>query len=42
MIVVEIARIARIWAPSYTLLPERSEEERMNEAYDTYGVRPKG
>lgn len=40
MIVVEIERIARILAPSYTLFPERSEQERMTEAYRSYAVAP--
>ena len=40
LIVIEVERIARIWAPSYALFPERSEAERMQAAYDTYGVRP--
>ena len=40
VIVVDIARIARIWAPSYALFPDRTEAERMQAAYDLYGVRP--
>lgn len=42
LIVVEVSRIARIWAPSYALVPDRSEDQRMAEAYRTYGVRPDG
>lgn len=42
LIVIEVERIQRIWAPSYALFPERSESERMEEAYATYGVRPLG
>lgn len=41
IISVEIERIARIWAPSYTLFPDRSEDERMLSAFDAYGVLPK-
>lgn len=40
VISIEIERISRIWAPSYTLFPERSEEARMQEAYANYGVVP--
>lgn len=40
IIAVEIERISRIWAPSYKLLPDRSEDDRMQSAYTTYGVRP--
>lgn len=39
-IVVAIARISRIWAPSYSLVPERTDAERQAEAYRTYGVVP--
>ena len=39
-IVVRVTRISRIWAPSYTLVPERTEAERHEEAYRRYGVRP--
>jgi predicted pyridoxine 5'-phosphate oxidase superfamily flavin-nucleotide-binding protein len=41
IISVEIERIARIWAPSYTFFPALSEGERMQSAYDAYGVQPK-
>ncbi|MET3614489.1 putative pyridoxine 5'-phosphate oxidase superfamily flavin-nucleotide-binding protein [Rhizobium aquaticum] len=41
VIVVAIDKVSRIWAPSYRLFPERSLEERMQAAYDTYGVEPK-
>lgn len=37
---VRIARVSRILAPSYSLFPDRPEEERMESAYRTYGVRP--
>jgi len=37
---VRIARVSRILAPSYSLFPDRPEEERMQSAYRTYGVRP--
>jgi predicted pyridoxine 5'-phosphate oxidase superfamily flavin-nucleotide-binding protein len=40
LILVSAQRIARIKAPSYLLFPDRTEEERMQEAYRTYGVRP--
>ncbi len=39
-IVVQVTRISRIWAPSYTLVPERTDAERHEEAYRRYGVRP--
>jgi predicted pyridoxine 5'-phosphate oxidase superfamily flavin-nucleotide-binding protein len=42
VISIAIGRVSRIWAPSYSLFPERTEEERMQAAYDTYGVMPKG
>jgi uncharacterized protein len=35
---ISVTKVARIWAPSYALFPERSEEERMEDAYKTYGV----
>jgi predicted pyridoxine 5'-phosphate oxidase superfamily flavin-nucleotide-binding protein len=34
-----IDRISRIWAPSYTLFPDRTDKERMQSAYAAYGVR---
>jgi uncharacterized protein len=37
---VRIERVTRILAPSYTLFPKRPDEERMESAYATYGVRP--
>ncbi|ATN34186.1 hypothetical protein ACO34A_10260 [Rhizobium sp. ACO-34A] len=40
IIAVRIERVSRIWAPSYSLFPDRSEAERMQAAYDTYRVRP--
>lgn len=40
IILIRIERISRIWAPSYTLFPDRTEEERMQGAYETYGVIP--
>lgn len=40
VIAVGIEKVSRIWAPSYSLFPERSEAERMDAAYRTYGVRP--
>lgn len=41
VIVVEIEKVSRIWAPSYRLFPERSETGRMKAAFDAYGVEPK-
>ncbi|UXS38591.1 pyridoxamine 5'-phosphate oxidase family protein [Agrobacterium tumefaciens] len=40
VIAVKIESVSRIWAPSYRLFPERSETERMQSAYETYGVWP--
>lgn len=40
VISIGVERIARIWAPSYKLLPEETEAEKMAAAYGTYGVRP--
>lgn len=37
---VSITRIARIWAPSYALFPERSVDEQRRRGMATYGVRP--
>ena len=41
VIAVQIEKISRIWAPSYSLFPERSEAERMDAAFAAYGVQPK-
>ena len=41
IISIKIARISRIWAPSYTLFPDRAEADRMRIAYDAYGVNPR-
>ncbi len=38
IIAIKIDRNSRIWAPSYTLFPERTENERMASALETYGV----
>lgn len=38
VIVIAIVRISRIWAPSYRLLPDQTQEQRMQKAFDTYGV----
>ena len=40
VISVSIDRISRIWAPSYTLFPDHTDEERMQRAYAAYGARP--
>ncbi|KAA0971228.1 pyridoxamine 5'-phosphate oxidase family protein [Aureimonas fodinaquatilis] len=38
VISIHMERVSRIWAPSYALFPDRTEEERIQVAYDTYGV----
>lgn len=40
IISIEIERIFRIWAPSYMLFPDRTEDERMRSAFAAYDVRP--
>jgi predicted pyridoxine 5'-phosphate oxidase superfamily flavin-nucleotide-binding protein len=40
LISVQIERVSRIWAPSYSLFPDRTEGERIQSAYETYGVIP--
>ncbi|MCJ8521612.1 putative pyridoxine 5'-phosphate oxidase superfamily flavin-nucleotide-binding protein [Pseudorhizobium tarimense] len=40
VISIGIERVSRIWAPSYSLFPERTEQERMQSAYSAYGVTP--
>lgn len=40
VIKIQIDRISRIWAPSYAIFPDRSEEARIQSGYDVYGVRP--
>ena len=40
VILVSVQQIARVKAPSYLLFPDRTEDERMREAYRTYGVQP--
>ena len=40
VISIRIERVSRIWAPSYALFPERTELERMEIAFSTYGVAP--
>jgi len=40
VIAVRVDRVERILAPSYHLFPERTEAERMEDAYAAYGVRP--
>jgi predicted pyridoxine 5'-phosphate oxidase superfamily flavin-nucleotide-binding protein len=37
---IHIRRVSRILAPSYILFPGRTEEERIQSAYETYGVQP--
>lgn len=40
LIWIEIGSVSRILAPSYAIFPERSEGDRMEAAYRTYGVCP--
>jgi predicted pyridoxine 5'-phosphate oxidase superfamily flavin-nucleotide-binding protein len=40
VISIEVGRISRIWAPSYSFFPDRSETDQMRRAYQTYGVLP--
>ena len=40
VIAVGIEKVSRIWAPSYSLFPERAEADRMDAAYRAYRVRP--
>lgn len=40
LISIGIEKVSRILAPSYRLFPDRTEEERMASAYQTYGVSP--
>jgi predicted pyridoxine 5'-phosphate oxidase superfamily flavin-nucleotide-binding protein len=40
LISIQIERVSRIWAPSYALFPGRTERERMQSVYETYGVLP--
>jgi predicted pyridoxine 5'-phosphate oxidase superfamily flavin-nucleotide-binding protein len=42
VISIQIERISRIWAPSYRLLPDQTDEDRMRNAYDAYSVVPAG
>jgi uncharacterized protein len=37
---VTITRIARIWAPSYALFPDRTVDEQMRRGHEIYGVKP--
>lgn len=37
---IRISRISRILDPSYTLFPDRSDAERAQSVYATYGVQP--
>jgi predicted pyridoxine 5'-phosphate oxidase superfamily flavin-nucleotide-binding protein len=40
VIAIGVERISRIWAPSYSIFPDRSEADQMQRAYRTYGVMP--
>lgn len=40
IILVNVERVSRIWAPSYTFYPDRSEDMMMASAYKQYGVKP--
>ncbi|MGX5666116.1 hypothetical protein ACWKW9_09075 [Rhizobium daejeonense] len=37
---IRIERVSRIWAPSDSFFPNRSEAERLQATYDTYRIRP--
>lgn len=40
VIAVEVTRMVPVLAPSYALFPERTVEQRMDEARAAYGLRP--
>lgn len=40
VISIQIERVSRIWSPGYTRFPDRKDEERMQSAYERYGVVP--
>lgn len=40
VLILDVERIERIWAPSYVLYPERPADDRARAAYARYGVRP--
>lgn len=40
LISIQIEKVSRIWAPSYAQFPDRTEDERIEGAYKTYGVTP--
>lgn len=40
VISIGIEHVSRIWAPSYRLFPDRTEEDRMRAVYANYGVTP--
>lgn len=40
VISIRAEQISRIWAPSYRIFPDRTEEERMRAVYANYGVAP--
>lgn len=41
LISIQVEKVSRILAPSYRLFPDRTEQDRMASAYQTYGVSPK-
>ena len=40
VISIRIEHISRIWAPSYRIFPDRTEEERLRAVYANYRVAP--
>lgn len=40
VISIQVEQVSRIWAPSYRLFPDRTEQDQMQNAYSTYGVAP--
>lgn len=40
VISIGVEHVSRIWAPSYRLFPDRTEEDRMRAVYANYGVTP--
>jgi hypothetical protein len=40
VIAVTVERVSRLWAPSYLVYPDRTDRERLETGYRTYGVKP--
>lgn len=40
IISIQVEKASRIWAPSYRLLPDQTDEQRVKQAYRGYGVEP--